>query len=392
MKMSSEARIVASERIGGFESCHPSAPGDRPESRLHPETRFLVVAPPAGESRQVARRAETVPLVDEAAAHRARARVQVLVRAPDGEVHVPVVEAQDEVARRVRQVPADDATLRLREPRDRLDLERLARVVLDSRKQDQRDRLALAFQNAGDVRRIDRLDRGLACVRVGPQPHERFRRVEAVDDRLRLDRVVVGGKGVLLDQDPMPLARRPVEARHHQVQVDGERVHRHDLARRGAHEPRHRLREELVVGHPRVLPREMRLDGEPLPLLELLVDVPPSSPGEEPERIAGEVDLFLAVLASRECGIRRGSARAGRRDPGRPRSLVRSGTARSRDFRRSAPREDRATRAPCREAAARGSSPEIRTNRSALPGAARRAGRDSRCRGRSRSAPIRSTR
>ena len=62
---------------------------------------------------------------------------------------------------------------------------------------------------------------------------------------------------------------------------------------------RHRLGEDLVVGHPRVLPREMRLDGEPLPLFQLLVDVPASSFGEEPQRIAGEINLFLAVVAHR---------------------------------------------------------------------------------------------
>src|SRR5215470_5561822 len=41
----------------------------------------------------------------------------------------------------------------------------------------------------------------------------------------------------------------------------------------------------------------MRLDGEPLPLLQLLVDVVRSSLREEPQRVAGEIDLFLAVLA-----------------------------------------------------------------------------------------------
>ena len=254
--------------------------GDRSKSGLHPEARFLVVAPPAGQTRQI--RPHAVPLVDEAAAHRARARVQVLVRAPHGEVHVPLVEAQDQVSRRVRQVEADDAPLRVRESRDRLDLEGLARVVLDSRKQDQGDRLTVAFEDLGDVRGIDRV-----LSLAGPQPHECFGRVEAVDDGLRLDRIVVRGERMLLEENPMPLAGRPIEARHHQVKVDGERVHRHDFVwrERGAHQPGHRLREELVVGHPWVLPREMRLDGEPLPLLQLLVDVLRSSFGRSPSEL-----------------------------------------------------------------------------------------------------------
>ncbi len=41
----------------------------------------------------------------------------------------------------------------------------------------------------------------------------------------------------------------------------------------------------------------MRLHGEPLPFFELLVHVLRSSLGEEPERIAGEIDFFLAVFA-----------------------------------------------------------------------------------------------
>src|SRR5207302_6435345 len=64
-----------------------------------------------------------------------------------------------------------------------------------------------------------------------------------------------------------------------------------------------RLREELVVGKPGVLPREMRLDGEPLPLLQLLDDVPRGSLRHEPERIPGEIDLFLATLALRNAEL-----------------------------------------------------------------------------------------
>jgi hypothetical protein len=41
----------------------------------------------------------------------------------------------------------------------------------------------------------------------------------------------------------------------------------------------------------------MRLDREPLPLFQLLIDVLRSSPGEEPQRIAREIDFFLAVVA-----------------------------------------------------------------------------------------------
>ena len=199
--------------------------GDRPKARLHPEARFLVVTPPAGEARPIPR--ARVPLVDEAAAHRAGAGVQVLVGAPHGEVHVPVVEAQDQVPRRVRQVEADDAALRVRELRDRLDVEGLARVVLDSRRAGPGRSNPLRVRGAGRSPRC----RSWSFPRPGPQPHERRRRVEAVEDGLGLDRVVVRGERVRFEEDPVPVAGGPIEARHHQVQVDGERVHGHDFGR-----------------------------------------------------------------------------------------------------------------------------------------------------------------
>jgi hypothetical protein len=198
------------------------------------------------------------------------------------------VEPKQDVPRRVREVEADDASLRVREPRDRLDLERLARVVLDSGEQDHGDRRAVALQDLGDARDVDH---------AGRQPHERLGGIEAVQPRLRLERVVVRRKRAVLEEDAVPLARRTVEARHHQVQIDRQRVHRHDLARGRSHEPRHRLGEEFVVRHPRVLAREVRLHGEPPPRLELLLDVPRRSLRQEPERVAGEVDLLLAGRA-----------------------------------------------------------------------------------------------
>ena len=54
------------------------------------------------------------PGVHEEAADAARPGVEVLVRAPDGEVDVPVVQRERDVADRVREVPAAHAALRRR--------------------------------------------------------------------------------------------------------------------------------------------------------------------------------------------------------------------------------------------------------------------------------------
>ena len=56
-------------------------------------------------------------------------------------------------------------------------------------------------------------------------------RVEAVPGDLRGDRVPVRGEGAGLDEDAAALTGRAVEARQHQVQVHGERVHRDDFIR-----------------------------------------------------------------------------------------------------------------------------------------------------------------
>ena len=92
-------------------SCQPSAPGDRLELRPHQEARRLVVAPPAGEPRQLA--AVRVTRVHEAAADGAGPGVQVLVVAPHGEVGAAVVQGDRDVADRVREVEADEAALRV---------------------------------------------------------------------------------------------------------------------------------------------------------------------------------------------------------------------------------------------------------------------------------------
>ena len=46
---------------------------------------------------------------------------------------------------------------------------------------------------------------------------------------LRFHRVLIGRKCLTLDEDLVPLAGRPVERHHHQMQIDGQRVHHHDF-------------------------------------------------------------------------------------------------------------------------------------------------------------------
>src|SRR2546428_295757 len=87
------------------------AVGSPPRLELvpHGEAGLRIVSPPSGEAGKG--RVISMSLVDEAAADRTRSRVQVFVRAPDREVDPPVVKPQDNIARSVREVEADKASL-----------------------------------------------------------------------------------------------------------------------------------------------------------------------------------------------------------------------------------------------------------------------------------------
>ncbi len=261
--------------------------GRRREIGTHAETRFLVVAPPAGKARPVRAR---VALVHERAGDGARARVQVFVAAPHGEIAAAVVQLQREVAGRVREVEADDAALLVGRLGDFLEIERLARAVLHAGQHHERDARTVLGERA--------LDRGIGDRAVGLVAFEldqRGRGIEAVEAHLRFDRVAIGRERMLLDQDRRPLARRPVEADHHEVQVRGQRVHRDDFARLRADERREILAHERVIRHPRMPAVEMRFDGELFPVVELGDDRLARRARHEPERIAGEIGLLGAV-------------------------------------------------------------------------------------------------
>ncbi len=107
---------------------------------FHLEPHRLVAAPPAAQARSVAFFAagfflhvyEAVLFVHEEAGDGARAGVHVLVVAPGGEVDVPFVQFDVDVANGVRDVPADQNAFGMRVGGDGFDVEVLAGVVLDT--------------------------------------------------------------------------------------------------------------------------------------------------------------------------------------------------------------------------------------------------------------------
>ena len=68
-----------------------------------------------------------------------RTAVEILVSAPRGEVGVPLVQLQDQVAGRMRQVKPHHATVRMPRASHSRQIERTAGRVIDTAHQYQRD-------------------------------------------------------------------------------------------------------------------------------------------------------------------------------------------------------------------------------------------------------------
>lgn len=136
----------------GIADLEAAGAGDRGEDVVHGEAGGLGAAPPAlqasvvrgGRGVAVGDRAvgvggvrvRCVAFVDEEAADRPGARVDVLVVAPGGEVDVPFVEGERDVADRVGEIPPDFYAVVLGVGGDGGHVEVLACVELDAREEE----------------------------------------------------------------------------------------------------------------------------------------------------------------------------------------------------------------------------------------------------------------
>ena len=123
--------------------------GDWGEFGPHLEAGCLGLSPPPGQPRQI--RATRIPVVDEAAADRARSGVEILVAAPYREVGVPIVQRQQCIAHRMRQVQAHGGADAVRRGDQRFDVQALAGQILNSRQQDQRETRPLALDEGDQI-------------------------------------------------------------------------------------------------------------------------------------------------------------------------------------------------------------------------------------------------
>ena len=260
---------------------------------MHLEARGGIVPPPAGVAR--AGRIPPVPGVHEAAADRPRSAVQILVGAPHREVGAPVVQPERHVARRVRQIEAHHRARPPPRTCQALEIEQLAGVILHAGQQDERD---LGTPLHDQRLEVFGPERRLAA--PGGDGEQRFRRVEAPAPEVGRHRVAVGRKGAVLDQDLPARAVGPEERDQHQVEIHGERVHRHHLPGRGADQARERLAEPLVIRVPGSPAREVRLHAQPGPVFQLGGDQRAGGPGHGTERIPAEIHQRQPVGAGRQ--------------------------------------------------------------------------------------------
>lgn len=236
-----------------------------------------------------------VARVDEGSGDGSGPCVAVLVVAPGGEIRLAVVQGQLQVSRAVGEVVADDAALRVPETCDLLQVEGLPGAELHARPQYQRDAMPVFGQHTFDGGHRDR-----AIGFVGFELDQLSRRIEPVEADLRFHRIAVRGKGTSLDQDGGAPGNRAVKARHQQVQVERERVHRHHFTGLGTHQRGQAVTHAFVVGHPWRLAAEVRFHAKLRPVIEFLHQRGAHAPRLQAERVSAEIALLVLTMARNE--------------------------------------------------------------------------------------------
>ena len=133
-----------------------------------------------------------------------------------------------------------------------------------------------------------------------PDDDQVLRRVQAVESELQFDRVPVRREGRGVDEDRRSRAGRPEERRQQQVQVDGQRVERGDLAGTRADQSRRRSADGVVRRDPGAFPLEPAVDAETRPRSELGVDGRSCRGRLGAERLTCEVHLGRPVRGRRQ--------------------------------------------------------------------------------------------
>ena len=258
------------------------------EIRPHLESCLLIMSPPASETRQAP--CARVSLVHETPSHTSRTPIQIFVAAPNCKIGAPIVQPQRNVPRGVGEIESNDAAFLVPRSGDASNIECLTGDVIHPAKQNDGDRMPFAVDEQID---IFLAHAGFAGTRL--QLHQRRCRIKTMKANLRLQRVLIGRKRSSLHQNLVASCRRPIERRHHEVQVYRQRIHYDDFRRICPHQLRSLLRQQSVIREPRILPSEVALNAQFRPIPEFLLQVRRYAFGLKSEGMPAEIDALLSV-------------------------------------------------------------------------------------------------
>ena len=192
-----------------------------------------------------------MPLVHKRTGDRAWPGVQIFVGAPNGEIDIPIVKRERNVADGVGKIESGNGTVLLRGCCDFLNVEQLACEKVDCTDHYDRELIGVFLDQIDNVFRTNG---EFAFARA--RENKRIFGIEPMMRDLRFDRVGIGRERRLFHQDFEPrMLSGPIKRGHHQVQIHREAVHADDFDRSGSDESRHRFAQRLMIRIPR------RIDG-----------------------------------------------------------------------------------------------------------------------------------
>ncbi len=233
-------------------------------------------------------------LVHKGASYCARAGIKILIRAPNCEIDIPIVQGQRRVAYRVGEIDANGAAAALRDRRNPGNIKELAGKEIHAREKDERDLFALFFEERLDIFLVQG-----EFTRARSREDKALVGMKAMVRELRFNCIGVRRKGRLFHQNFAARLPRSIKRGHQEVQIHRQAVHADHFVRQGANQPGHRLAQALVIGIPRSGRIQVCVHRQPCPIVQLLLNDLPRRLRHEPERIADEVNQRLTVRTER---------------------------------------------------------------------------------------------
>ena len=209
-----------------------------------------------------------MPLVHERARDRAWSGVQIFVGAPNGEIDIPIVKRERNVADGVGKIESGNGTVLLRGCCDFLNVDQLACEKVDCTDHYDRELIGVFLDQIDNVFRTNG-ELAFAWARE----NKRIFGIEPMMCDLRFDRVGIGRECGFFHQDFEPrMLSGSIKRGHHEMEIHREAVHADDLDWLRSDESRHRFAQRLMIRIPRCPSRVMCVYAKRGPVVQLLVD------------------------------------------------------------------------------------------------------------------------